>query len=95
MVMFASITLDPMNILCWLVVGAIAGFLAGKVMTGGGYGLIGDIVVGLIGAVIGGVLLGMLGGAEYGLLGTIVVAFIGACILIAILRFVGPRRTNL
>jgi uncharacterized membrane protein YeaQ/YmgE (transglycosylase-associated protein family) len=94
MAMFASITLDPMNILCWLVVGAIAGYLAGVVMKGGGYGLIGDIIVGLIGAVIGGLLLGLIGGTEYGLIGTIVVAFIGACLLIGVLRFVGPNRTN-
>lgn len=92
--LFAAITLDPINVLCWLVVGAVAGYLAGFVMKGGGYGLIGDVIVGLIGAVIGGLLLGLLGLTEYGLLGTIVVAFIGACILIALLRFMGPRRTN-
>ena len=57
-------------------------------MRGGGYGLIGDIVVGLIGAFIGGVLAGLLGLGSFGLIGTIVVAFIGACVLIAILHAV-------
>ena len=92
---FAAITLDPMNVICWLVVGAIAGWLAGMVMKGGGFGLVGDIVIGLIGAVIGGFLFGLLGGSEYGLIGSILVAFVGACILIAIVRFVAPGRSNL
>jgi len=90
-----ALTLDPLNILLWLVVGLIAGFLASRVMRGGGYGLVGDIVVGLIGALIGGFLAGLLGLGSFGLIGTIIIAFIGACILIAILRAVarpGERR---
>lgn len=84
----AAVTLSLPNVLWWLVVGLIAGFLASRVMRGGGYGLIGDIVVGLIGALIGGWLAGFLGLGSYGLIGSIVVAFIGACILIAILHAV-------
>ncbi|MGB8343836.1 MAG: GlsB/YeaQ/YmgE family stress response membrane protein [Ktedonobacteraceae bacterium] len=81
--------LNPGGIFAWLLVGLIAGFLASRVMRGGGYGLIGDIIVGLIGAFIGGWLAGFLGfGATYGLIGSIVIAFIGACILIAILHAV-------
>ena len=58
-------------------------------MRGGGYGLIGDIVVGIIGAFLGGWLAGLLGiGGSYGLIGSIVIAFIGACILLAILHVV-------
>ena len=58
-------------------------------MRGGGYGLIGDIVVGIVGAFIGGWLASFLGlGDSYGLIGSIVIAFIGACILIAILHAV-------
>ncbi|MCB0232569.1 MAG: GlsB/YeaQ/YmgE family stress response membrane protein, partial [Anaerolineae bacterium] len=49
-----------MGILSWIIVGLIAGFLAGKVMSGGGFGLIGDIIVGILGAVIGGFLAGVL-----------------------------------
>ena len=84
----ADINLSLSNVLWWLVVGLIAGFLASRVMRGGGYGLIGDIVVGLIGAFIGGWLAGLLGLGSFGLFGTIVVAFIGACILLFILHAV-------
>ena len=81
----ADISLE--SLLWWLVVGLIAGFLASVVMRGGGYGIVGDIIAGLVGAFIGGWLFGVLGiSAGGGLLGSIIVAFIGACILIAILR---------
>lgn len=78
----------------WLVVGLIAGFLASLVMRGGGYGIVGDIIVGLIGALIGGFLASLVGLGSSGLIGTIIIAFIGACILIALLRAVsgGFRR---
>jgi len=95
--MLAAVTLSLSNVLWWLVVGLIAGFLASRVMRGGGYGLVGDIVVGIIGAFIGGWLAGLLGLGSFGLIGTIVVAFIGACILIAILHAVsrgGATRTR-
>lgn len=81
-------------LLFWVIVGLIAGFLASMVMRGG-YGVVGDIIVGIVGAVIGGFLMSLLGfSASGGLLYTILVAFIGACILIAILRAVsgGVRR---
>jgi len=85
------------SVIWWLVVGLIAGFLASLVMRGGGYGIVGDIVVGLVGALIGGFLASLLGIGAGGIVGTIIIAFIGACILIAILRAVsggfGPRRT--
>lgn len=91
-------TLNPGGIIAWLIVGLVAGFLASRVMRGGGYGLIGDIVVGIIGAFLGGWLAGFLGfGNTYGLIGSIVIAFIGACILIAILHAVtgGSRRRRI
>ncbi len=84
----AAINLSLSNVLWWLLVGLIAGFLASRVMRGGGYGLIGDIVVGLIGAFLGGWLASFLGIGSFGLIGTIVIAFIGACILLAILHAV-------
>jgi uncharacterized membrane protein YeaQ/YmgE (transglycosylase-associated protein family) len=94
--MLAAVTLSLSNVLWWLLVGLVAGFLASRVMRGGGYGLIGDIVVGLIGAFIGGWLAGFLGiGGSSSLIVTIVIAFIGACILLAILHAVtrrAPRR---
>ena len=93
----ADFNLSLSNVLWWLVVGLIAGFLASRVMRGGGYGIVGDIVVGIIGAFIGGWLASLLGFGSFGLIGTIVVAFIGACILIAILHAVsggGSRRSR-
>lgn len=84
---FATLVLADISLgslLWWLVVGLIAGFLASVVMRGGGYGIVGDIIAGLVGAFIGGWLFGISVGG--GLLGTIIVAFVGACILIAILR---------
>lgn len=73
--------------LIWfLLVGLIAGWLAGLVMRGGGYGLIGDMIVGVIGAILGGWLFGALGIGFGGLIGAIVTAFVGAVILILILR---------
>ncbi len=87
--------LEPGGVIAWLVVGAIAGWLAGQFMKGGGYGLIGDIVVGIIGAFVGGFLFGiLLPGSSVGLIGSIVVAFIGAVILIAVLRAVTGRRSG-
>ncbi|MGH7739777.1 MAG: GlsB/YeaQ/YmgE family stress response membrane protein [bacterium] len=71
-----------------LVVGLVAGWLAGKIMKGKGFGLWGDLVVGVVGAVIGGWLFGMLGFAAYGLVGSIVVALIGALILLYVLRLI-------
>jgi uncharacterized membrane protein YeaQ/YmgE (transglycosylase-associated protein family) len=86
--------LDPGGLIAWLIVGLVAGWLAGQFMKGGGYGLVGDIVVGIIGAFIGGFLTTLLGlSGTTGLIGSIVVAFIGAVILIAILRAVGGRRS--
>jgi len=78
----------------WLILGAIASVLAGSVMKGGGYGLVGDIIVGIIGALIGGFLVDLLlPTASFGFIGSLIVAFIGACILIAILRAVTGNRT--
>jgi len=70
-----------------ILVGLIAGWLAGQVMKGGGYGIIVDILLGLVGGVIGGWLFGALGILPSGsLLGSIIVAFVGAVVLVAITR---------
>ena len=63
-------------------------------MRGGGYGVVGDIIVGIVGAFIGGFLMSLLGLGGSGVVWSIIVAFIGACILIAILRAISgsPRR---
>ena len=80
---------DKMGLIVFLIVGAIAGWLAGQVMKGGGYGLIGDIVVGILGAIVAGFLfpsLGIMLGA--GVIGQIISAAIGACILLFVFRLV-------
>jgi uncharacterized membrane protein YeaQ/YmgE (transglycosylase-associated protein family) len=75
------------GLLWWIVVGLIAGWLAGKVMRGGGYGVLADIVLGILGAIVGGWLFGALHiFIGYGLIGSILVAFIGAVILVWITR---------
>ena len=77
------------TVLIWILVGAVAGWLAGLVVRGFGFGLIGNIVVGILGATLGGWLLGMAGfsfGA--GILGSIITAFIGAVVLLLIVRVV-------
>ena len=86
-------SLDPGGLIAWLIVGLVAGWLAGQFMRGGGYGLIGDIIVGVVGALIGGFVFGLFfPGSSAGLIGSIVVAFVGAVILIALLRmFSGSR----
>lgn len=72
-----------------LLVGLIAGWLAGQIVKGGGYGMIGDMVVGVVGALIGGYVFRSLGLSHgQGLLGSIVVATIGAIILIVLLRII-------
>jgi uncharacterized membrane protein YeaQ/YmgE (transglycosylase-associated protein family) len=94
----ASLVLADLSlstVIWWLLVGLIAGFLASVVMRGGGYGILGDIIVGIVGAFLGGFLASLVGLGASGFIGTVIVAFIGACILIAILRAVsgGYRRT--
>jgi uncharacterized membrane protein YeaQ/YmgE (transglycosylase-associated protein family) len=77
------------GILAWIVIGTIAGWLAGKVIKGGGYGFVGDIVVGIVGAIIGGLLTGALGiSIGSGLIASIIIAAIGAVILVYALRMV-------
>jgi uncharacterized membrane protein YeaQ/YmgE (transglycosylase-associated protein family) len=77
------------SLLIMLVVGAIAGWLAGVIMSGAGFGLIGNIIVGVVGAFIGGFVLGSLGIAiGGGLIASIINATIGAVILIFLLRLI-------
>jgi uncharacterized membrane protein YeaQ/YmgE (transglycosylase-associated protein family) len=82
---------DGMDILTWLIVGLISGVLAGLVV--GGYGLIADIVIGIVGAFIGGFLFRAAGWSTpfHGLAGTIFVAFIGAVVLLLILHLFNRR----
>lgn len=84
--------LTPGGIILWLVVGLIAGWAAGQVSRGHGFGLVGDIIVGLIGALIGGFLAGFVVSGSVGFAGTVIVAFFGAVILLAVVRPLGGRR---
>jgi uncharacterized membrane protein YeaQ/YmgE (transglycosylase-associated protein family) len=84
--------LSNQSLLVIIVVGIVAGWLAGKVMRGGGFGLIGDLVVGLVGALIGDWLLPRLGiHLGVGIVALIINAFIGAVVLLLILRLVSGR----
>ena len=81
-------------ILVWLIVGAVAGWLASTLMKTGGFGLVGNIVFGIIGAIVGGWLFPKIGIAVgTGLWGGIVTATMGAVVLLAVARLFGARRT--
>jgi len=92
---FAEITLHPDGIIAWVVVGLSAGWFAARVMKGGGYGVVGDMIMGLLGAVIGGLVFGLIVTGEAGFWGSIVVAILGAWILIALSRFLSFGRSDI
>ena len=96
MLALVSVTLDPGSLLVWALIGLIAGFLASKVMTGHGKGIVTDIVVGVIGAIAGGFLARYVGittaATSHSIVVEIVIAFAGAVILLAILRLAGFGR---
>lgn len=85
-----------MGILSWIIVGLIAGWLAGLVMKGSGHGVLGDIILGIVGALVGGFLAGTLLGVDDPLSGfnlpTLVIAFLGAVIVVAIVRALTGRQ---
>jgi uncharacterized membrane protein YeaQ/YmgE (transglycosylase-associated protein family) len=87
-----------MTIIGWIVLGLVAGWLAGMLMRGGGYGVIGDIVLGILGAIVGGWLTGILLGRDMvnGFnVESLIVAVIGAVVLVAVSRlFTGGRASN-
>jgi uncharacterized membrane protein YeaQ/YmgE (transglycosylase-associated protein family) len=86
-----------MSILAWIILGLVAGWLAGMVMRGGGYGILGDIVLGVLGALIGGWLTALLLGRDMvnGFnIESIIVAVLGAIVLIAISRAFTGRRAS-
>jgi uncharacterized membrane protein YeaQ/YmgE (transglycosylase-associated protein family) len=84
-----------MSIIGWIILGLIAGWLAGLIMRGGGYGIIGDIILGIIGALVGGFLSSALLGVDVTGFNftSLVIATLGAIIVIAIARAVSPRRS--
>jgi uncharacterized membrane protein YeaQ/YmgE (transglycosylase-associated protein family) len=80
--------MDVSSLLMFLAIGAVAGWLAGTLMKGGGFGLFGNIVVGIIGAVIGGFVFGLLGITTSSLIGSLITAVVGAGILLFLVGLV-------
>lgn len=76
------------SLIVFLIIGIFAGFLAGKIMKGGGFGLVGDLVLGVIGAFVGGWVFGMLGFFAVGFLGTLISATAGAVLLLFVIRLI-------
>ena len=74
-----------MGLLWWIIIGAIAGWLAGKLMRGGAFGFPINLLVGIVGAVIGGWVFGLLGIATGGIIGSLVTALVGAILLLWII----------
>jgi len=87
--------LNPGGLIAWLFIGLVAGWLAGVIMPGKGFGLLGDLIIGLVGAFLGGLIINLLvPDAAFGFWGSLVVALIGACSLVAILHAITGRRTT-
>lgn len=80
--------MDIRDLLIFLATGAVAGWLAGMMMKGGGFGLLGNILIGVIGGVVGGFLLRMLAMAAGGIIGSIVLAAVGALVLLFLIGLV-------
>jgi uncharacterized membrane protein YeaQ/YmgE (transglycosylase-associated protein family) len=80
-----------MEFIWFILIGMCAGWLAGQFMKGSGFGLLGNLIVGVIGALLGGFTFNILGLAAYGLLGQLIVSTVGAVILLALLRLVGRK----
>ena len=79
---------EIIHLLWFLLIGLAAGWLAGQILKGGGFGLWGDLIVGVIGALLGGFLFGLLGISAGGLLGSLITATVGAIVLLLLLRLI-------
>lgn len=83
--------MDSTSLLIFLIIGALAGWLAGQIMKGGGYGLLGNIVVGVIGAVVGGFVFRLVGLSASGLIGSLITAVAGAVLLLYLIGLIKKR----
>ncbi len=79
------------HLLIFLAIGIVAGFLAGKIFKGSGFGLVGDLIIGVIGAFIGVWVFGLLGISSAGIIGLLIAAVVGALILLYIVRLVKSK----
>jgi uncharacterized membrane protein YeaQ/YmgE (transglycosylase-associated protein family) len=82
---------DVTSLLLFLLIGVAAGWLAGQLMKGGGFGLVGDLIVGVLGALLGGFLFRVVGLTAVGLVGNLITATVGAIILLVLLRYVKSK----
>jgi len=80
-----------MNLIYFLLIGLLAGFIANSLMKGGGAGLLANLIVGVVGALLGGFVFGLLGLASTGLLGSLVTAVVGACLLLWLIGVMKKR----
>ena len=83
------------ELLGFLIIGALAGWLAGKLMRGRGFGLLGNLVVGILGAMVGGLLLNLIGMQAYGFIGRLIMSLLGAVVLLGLINLIrtdGPVR---
>ncbi len=80
--------MSSQSLILLLVIGLLAGWLAGNIMKGGGFGLVGDLVIGVVGAFLGGWIFSVLGISAYGLLGMLIMALTGALVLLFLIRLV-------
>lgn len=82
-----------MNFFIWLLIGALAGFFAGNITKGSGFGILGNIFVGLIGSLLGGFLFGFFGIQDTNFIGSTVVATVGAIVLLTVVNLFRGRNT--
>ncbi|MDQ6898112.1 MAG: GlsB/YeaQ/YmgE family stress response membrane protein [Candidatus Dormibacteraeota bacterium] len=92
----ALVLAPPLGILGWVVIGLLAGAIAGRLVRGRGFGCLLDVIVGVIGAAIGGFLVNLFlpGDQTYGFVGSLVVALLGAVLLLTLLRLVFGRNSS-
>ena len=93
MSIFLATALNPGGFFAWVLIGLIAGAIAGMLVRGRGYGCLMDIVVGVLGAFIGGILVSLLlPDTTFSFIGTLIVATLGAILLLAFIRLLSPSR---
>jgi uncharacterized membrane protein YeaQ/YmgE (transglycosylase-associated protein family) len=83
--------LSFMGLIWTLVIGIIAGWLAGQIWKGSGFGLLGDMIIGVIGSLVGGFVFGLLGITAWGFFGRVIISLAGALLLLYVMRFVRRR----
>ena len=84
--------MEPITTLWFLLIGLVAGWLAGRIMKGRGFGLVGNLIVGVIGALLGGFLFSLLGIKVVGLAGMLIAAVVGAIVLIWLLSLIKAKK---